>query len=324
MNLMLKGEMLIMIIDSHTHFWSEEMIGDDISGFFNVISEHRNLDREKFVDTSLSRLIQDMNEASIDKSVLLPIDFKFIFSTEQTIKEYNDLAADYFKRAPKRIIPFAGIDPRRGKEAVEEIRRCADMGFKGVKLWPQAGFAPDNKEFYHLYQTVSDLGLVVLIHTGFGPRMTYAKYCRPILIDNIAVDFPDITFIAAHAGPPWIDEALNVSEKNPNVYIDIAAWQLAYYKAPMALVQLLAKIKTIHGNFNKLLFGSDGPFIREICSQKKWVQIIKDIENFPVLNKNKKMNFVKKKLMKEMIGLKITYEDKQKILGLNAKRIFNL
>lgn len=321
---MLRGEILIMIIDSHAHFWTKEMIKGDIDEFFNVIIKQRGFSREEFIDASLPRLIKDMDEAGIDKTVILPIDFQFIFSTEHTIKEYNDLAADYFKREPERIIPFAGIDPRRGEEAIEEVKRCADMGFKGVKLWPQAGFAPDNRDFYPLYEAVSKLGLVVLIHTGFGPQGTYAKYCRPILIDNIAVDFPNITFIAAHVGPPWIDEALNVSAKNPNVYHDLAAWQIAHSKSPFAIAQLLSKIKLIHGNFDKVMLGSDWPFVREVCSQKQWVEIIKNIEKFPLLNDDTKMNFVKKKMMKAMIGLEMTSQDKEKILGHNAKRILNL
>jgi len=106
---------------------------------------------------------------------------------------------------PDRLIAFAGVDPRRGKAGVLELRRCVEeLGFRGLKLWTIAGFYPDEDAYYPLYAEAERLGITIMVHTGLGPGYSYLKTCRPVYTDKIAVDFRGVNFILAMpAIPGW-------------------------------------------------------------------------------------------------------------------------
>ena len=302
-----------MIIDAHCHFWSKDwflsMMGDKIEDMAKELGI-TNLDN--LADGSLDRLLQDMDNAGIDKTVILPTDAGFIFPERGfTFRDLNDKAGAYLKKAPDRIIAFAGIDPRRGPSGVDELKRCVEeMGFTGLKLWTVAGFAPDDISYYPLYETAARLGVNVLVHTGLGPSDTYLWSCQPIRVDRMAVDFREVNFIMAHAGNPWFDEALAVALKNPNVYLDLSALQPMALNFPFGLAQLLSQAKLMHMGVNKVLFGSDWPLFSEICPQKLWVDTIRNMSTPMPL---------------ELMGMPaLTEEDKEQILGLNAQRALKL
>ena len=302
--------MLFLIIDAHCHFWEEDLISDDFKGVLTAIAKQFNFDLALLLNANADRLIKEMDEAGIDKTVLLALDGEFIFSSKVTYKEYNDKLAEYINKYPNRFIGFAGIDPRRGKEAINELERCIqDLGFKGVKFWTLTGFYPDDLQFYPFYERVEQLGAVILCHTGMGPAGTYLKYCRPIYVDKVAVDFPKINFIMAHIGNPWTSEAIAVATKNPNVYFDISMWEVHLRFAPFAFFQTLIEAKMTCG-INKILFGTDWPLFTSILSLKEYVDGIKKMKLPPPM---------------KMMGFpEFTEEEKSKILGENAKKVLGL
>ena len=302
-----------MIIDAHCHFWKKEWIISMMGhGIEEWAKEMGITHLDNLTDGLLDRLLQEMDHAGIDKTVILPLDQGFIFTEKEfNFRDFNNLAGEYLKKAPDRIIAFAGIDPRRGKSGVEELKRCVEeMGFSGLKLWTVAGFAPDDVSYYALYEMAAKLGINILVHTGLGPSDTYLWPCQPVRVDRIAVDFREINFIMAHAGNPWLEEALTVALKNPNVYIDLSALQPLALNFPVGFAQLLSQAKLMHRGVSKVLFGSDWPLFSEICPQKIWVDIIRNMTQPVPL---------------EMMGLPaLTEEDKNQILGLNAKRALKL
>ncbi len=278
----------------------------------SVAAELHIQSSENVWNGSIERLIRDMDEAGIDKTVILPLDFEFLRSGgDFGFRAFNDLAGAYARKHPDRIVAFAGIDPRRGVAAVAELRRCVEeMGFRGIKLWTVTGFFPDEESYYPLYEEAARLGVNVLVHTGYGPGESYLRTCRPIHVDKIAVDFREINFILAHVGSPWVDEALAVALKNPNVYVDISAWQKVARDFPLGFAQALSMAKLMHGGSHKVLFGSDWPLFTEIYSQKGWVDAVRRLEHLPAL---------------QMMGLpEITEEDKAGILGANAQKALGL
>jgi len=236
-----------------------------------------------------------MEEAGIDKTVLLALDGHIAFTANLTYKDYNDYVANIINEYPDKFIGFAGIDPRRGKEAIQELERCVELGLKGLKLWPLTGFYPDDLKFYPFYKRVQELELPVLMHTGSGPPNTYIKYCQPIYVDKVAIDFPDMKIIMAHMGDPFTNQAISVASKNFNVYLDISAWEPVLKRVPAAFIQL---------------FGSDWPLFVSIFSLKDWVKGIRKLKMPPAL---------------KLMGLTdFTEEDKDKILGLNAAKVLGL
>ncbi len=178
------------------------------------------------------------------------------------------------------MIPFASIDPHKGKLGVREARRLIkDFGVKGFKFHPSAqGFLPNDKMAYPLYEVIAEHGLTALFHTGqtgvgsgmragFGIRL---KYSNPMYLDDVAVDFPDMTIIMAHPSFPWQEEALAVCQHKPNVYIDLSGWSPKYF--PPILVRYANSLIK-----NKVLFGSDYPVI----SPDRWMKDFEAIDIKP-------------------------------------------
>jgi predicted TIM-barrel fold metal-dependent hydrolase len=294
-------ELMRLIIDAHCHIWEEKLISKEQKENLYEVAQKFHYDQSLIINGTCDRLIREMDEAGIDKTVLLALDYG----------DHNDYVANILKEHPDRFIGFCGIDPRRGKEAIRELERCVEeLGFKGVKLWPLTGFYPDDAAFYPFYERVEELGVPILCHTGVSPPKTYMKYNRPIYVDKVAVDFPKIKFQMAHIGDPWMSEAIAVAAKNPNVYFDISAWEVAFKRVPFALFQTLAEAKMTCG-VEKILFGSDWPLFAPILSLKDWVEGIKTMK-LP-------MPF------KRMMGIpEFTEEEKKMILGGNAKKVLGL
>ena len=302
--------MIFLIIDAHCHIWDKDLASDELLDIIYEICKQYNFDPNQLIDGSAERLIKEMDEAGIDKTVILGLDYEYLFKGKISYKGYNDYVANLLKEYPDRLIGLAGIDPRRGKEAIQELERCVlDLGFKGVKLWPLTGFYPDDLKFYPFYERVEELGAIILCHTGEGPAKTYLKYCRPMYVDTVAVDFPKIKIYMAHIGRPWTGEAISVATKNPNVYIDISAWEPAFKIAPFAFFQTLIEAKLTCG-IDKILFGTDWPLFTPMVSLKEYVQGIKEMKLPPPM---------------KLMGLpEFTEEEKNKILGENAKKLFGL
>jgi predicted TIM-barrel fold metal-dependent hydrolase len=162
------------------------------------------------------------------------------------------------------LIPFASIDPHKGKRGVEEARRLIDEhGVRGFKFHPNAqAFFPNDRMAYPLYEVIEEAGLPALFHTGQsgigsglpGGGGIRLKYSNPMHVDDVAVDFPTLKIVLAHPSFPWQDEALAVAVHKPQVYIDLSGWSPKYF--PPQLIQ--------HANSllrDRMLFGTDYPFI---------------------------------------------------------------
>lgn len=175
-------------------------------------------------------------------------------------------------------IPFASIDPARGRMGVREARRLIrDFGVKGFKFHPIIqGFLPSDRDVYPLYEVIAEAKLPALFHTGqtgIGAGMPGGgglklKYGNPMYLDDVAADFPDLPIILAHPAVPWQEEQLSVALHKPNVYIDLSGWSPKYFEAK--LVQYANTLLK-----NKVLFGSDNPVILP----DRWMA---DFEKLPI------------------------------------------
>jgi uncharacterized protein len=182
-------------------------------------------------------------------------------------EEVAEVAAEY----ADTLIPFASVDPARGKMGAREARRLiADYGVQGFKFHPSVqGFYPNDRKAYVLYEAIAEAGLPALFHTGqtgagagmrggMGIRL---KYSNPMYLDDVAGDFPDMPIVLAHPSFPWQDEALAVATHKPNVYIDLSGWSPKYF--PPNLVQYANTLLK-----DRVLFGSDYP----VLTPDRWLE----------------------------------------------------
>jgi predicted TIM-barrel fold metal-dependent hydrolase len=162
------------------------------------------------------------------------------------------------------LIPFASIDPWRGKAGVREARKLVEQyGVRGFKFHPSIqAFFPNDPMAYPLYEAIEELQVPALFHsgqTGIGAGVPGGggirlKYSNPLHVDDVAADFPHLPIILAHPSFPWQDEALSVATHKHQVHIDLSGWSPKYF--PPNLVQYANSLLQ-----DRVLFGSDYPVL---------------------------------------------------------------
>jgi len=253
-------------------------------------------------------IVKDMDAAEIDKSVLLAIDWglaRYLGDLKLSVEEINKTYADAVKNHPQRLIAFAGIDPRRDK-AVELIERfLGEWGMRGIKFHTAAGFYPNDRVCYPIYEKALQYGVPVLLHTGEVLKPLYFKYCQPIYVQEVAMDFPDLPIILAHTGGCWYREAVAICNNSTNIYLDLSVWQprllrpLEFYRALRSLLDSIS--------WQRVLFGSDYPFLKLLVNQERWVKAFTEIPDS----------------VKER-GIQFKDEEIEGIMGGNAARLLGL
>jgi predicted TIM-barrel fold metal-dependent hydrolase len=169
------------------------------------------------------------------------------------------------------LIPFGSVDPLRGAEAVKQARRLVtEHGARGLKFHPSLqGFAPNDERFYPLWEEIQSLGVVALFHTGQtgigaglpGGRGIKLRLSDPMLIDDVAADFPHLSVILAHPSVPWADAAISMATHKANVHIDLSGWSPKYF--PPQLVRNANSLLQ-----DKVLFGTDFPLL----TAQRWLR----------------------------------------------------
>jgi uncharacterized protein len=191
----------------------------------------------------------------------------------------NDTVAEIVRRFPQQFIGFASVDPHKGDRAIAEIERSVrQLGLSGAKFHPGIQeFYPSDRQFYPLFEKIAELSIPALFHTGtsgLGASMpggggVKLDYTRPIHLDTLAADFPNLTIIGAHPSWPWEQEMIAILQHKPNVYNDLSGWSPKYI--PPALLREAA------GRINaKFLFGSDYPFI----TPDRWMRDFEALEGW--------------------------------------------
>ena len=248
----------IVAIDVHTHAEvSTRQPRDPCSIAFDetMANYFKSAPRPTIADTAASYRERKM------AAVIFTVDSEAEMGmTRMANEEVAEVAAEH----NDVLIPFASIDPHKGKMGVREARRMIeDYGVRGFKFHPSSqGFYPNDRMAYPLYEVIEAAGLPALFHTGqtgvgagapggMGVRL---KYSNPLYLDDVAADFPDLTIVMAHPSFPWQDEALSVATHKPKCYIDLSGWSPKYF--PANLVQYANSILK-----SRVLFGSDFPMI---------------------------------------------------------------
>lgn len=176
----------------------------------------------------------------------------------------NEEIAEAARANADLMIAFASIDPHKGVMGAREARRLIEEhGVRGFKFHPTVqGFQPYERFAWPLYEVIAEYQLPAIFHTGhsgIGSGMRAGGGLRvgnsnPMLLEDVAIDFPDMQIVMAHPSWPWQDEALSLCLHKPNIWIDLSGWSPRYF--PPQLVQYANTLLK-----ERILFGSDFPLI---------------------------------------------------------------
>jgi predicted TIM-barrel fold metal-dependent hydrolase len=243
----------VRVTDSHIHVqpWWEmrpEALALITRGRQDVDELHR-------IMKSPPDLLRRMDAEGVDRAVLVNYPSPDLMGFTERVNEY---VAQYCEAAPDRLIPMGGVHPRLTPDTAGEVRRAADMGVRALKVHPPH-MAVEPNAYLHgldalraLYEEAQRLKLPVMIHTGTsifpGAR---SRNGEPITVDDVAVDFPDLTIILAHGGRPlWMDQAFFLVRRFPKVWMDVSSIP------PKAILRYFPRLAEIA---DKVLYGSDWP-----------------------------------------------------------------
>jgi len=258
----------LQAIDIHTHMHTGDRARETPAGV---------RDGAKYFGTGQMEIGLDERAELYRSRHMMAVIFDVDYESAAGLRSNNDDIAAAVARYPDVFIGFGTVDPWKGVAAVREIRRCiSELGLKGMKFQQiTQHFDPSDRRFYPLYETIAEVGVPVVFHMGTtaigatspGGRGYRLKYGRPILIDDVAADFPELTIIGAHPGWPWHDELLAVARHKGNVYIDLSGWAPKYF--PPSVVQYANTLLQ-----DRVLFGTDFPML----TPDRW---LKEFEELP-------------------------------------------
>jgi len=306
--------MAMVVIDVHTHISKKGCIPNEITRVIardaarraGIAPEKITRDSEKhptLYQASPENLIKDMDEAGIDKSVLLTVDYGLapgLSKPKFSIEEYNKWVADAADQYPDRLIAFVGADPRR-KNAVEIFEKAVqEWGMKGLKLYPPCGFYPNEKIVTPLWEKANELEIPVMVHSGPSFPQLKMKYSEPIYLEDVLIRYPKLNIIVAHCGGvTWAEEVVGLRQLRDNVYADISGWQGMTYAAGKEYA--MQRLVYIYSNLrSRCLFGSDWPAFNFQVSHKDWVKTINSLENVETKLKMKLLGENAEKLLKPL------------------------
>ena len=185
------------------------------------------------------------------------------------------------------LIPFGSVDPLSSDALVRVGELIEDYGVRGFKFHPSLqGFEPNDRRFYPIYEAIAAAGVPALFHTGQtglgsalpGGHGIKLRYSDPMLLDDVAADFPELTIVMAHPAVPWVDAQIAIASHKANCYLDLSGWSPKYF--PPQLVRAIGRqLKT------KALFGTDHPYITLDRWRKDFDTLGIDVDVIPMILK---------------------------------------
>ena len=235
------------IIDFHTHYVRKELLNPTWLSFLESINPEFFAKMDDF-SKNPDQLITYLKTQGVRYAVVLPecapATSGFV-PTEEVIQ---------YCRGQEMLIPFTSMNPNVHSDLAGKLQFYVEnCGIKGLKLHPSYQFFyPNEARLYPLYAKAQELGIPIIFHIGSSIfKGTRLKYCDPIYLDDLAVDFPDLKIIMAHSGRGfWYDKCFSLSRLHQNVYMDITG---------LPPQNLLSYFPDLEKNSEKVVFGSDWP-----------------------------------------------------------------
>lgn len=188
---------------------------------------------------SIEEMLQKMDEAGVERVFITQCKMWSYWRKWMYMDTQLEDVLQYTERYPERFAGLAGYNPFRIRESLQEVETAVTRhGFKGVYVHIY-GFdiRIDDRKMYPLYAKCEELGVPVSLQVGHVLEAMPSEGARPIYLDRVACDFPQLKLIGAHTGWPWVDELLSVCYKWENIWLGIDAWMPKYL--PPQVVQFI-------------------------------------------------------------------------------------
>ena len=234
------------VLDFHTHPWRPADVAPATRDFVTRISPTVQAHGDSLSDVGFAAGL--LRAQGVSHAVLLP---EHCPATSGNVR--TETVLELCAQSDGFFLPFASVDPVSDEQPAALLERYLDAGARGLKLYPSYQFFyPNEPRAYPLYEVCAARGVPVLLHIGSsvipGTRL---KYCDPIHLDDVAVDFPTLPLVLAHGGRGyWYDACAFLARHHPNVYIDVTGLVPERLPSHFPALERLAP---------KLVFGSDWP-----------------------------------------------------------------
>jgi predicted TIM-barrel fold metal-dependent hydrolase len=244
-----------MIVDVHTHTPSHRELVPDGE---QIVNTAWRPDRPVRAATTWADHDTAQREGGVDVALVFNIATRAPGGAGVVVDlgRVNDSTAEFAAADPARRIGFCSVDPE-DPGAIDELERSrAQLGLRGIKLGPNyQDFEPLGAPARRVYGWAERHGWPIVFHQGTSPiRTAPLRYAHPLVMDEIAILFPELRVVMAHLGHPWQADTFAVIRKHPNVYADVSA---GFYR-PWSFYSAM-RLATEWGVLPKLLFGSDFP-----------------------------------------------------------------
>ena len=200
-----------------------------------------------------------MDRAGIARSLLIAVRAGDLNVRESFEIPYSRVA-EVCAAHPGRFSGLAGVDPFRGMQGLRDLEEAVrDHGFVGAHLYPHwFGLAPDHAKYYPYYAKCCELDIPIMMQVGhsliYSRNRRLPSVGRPICLDQVAIDFPELKLLGIHIGVPWTQEMISMAWKHENIFIGVDAYAPKHW--PPEIVHYL----DTYGR-SKVLFGTDWPVI---------------------------------------------------------------
>lgn len=258
-------------IDVHVHAEASCHDPEDpvMAEFFDAASTYFKIPRERPTLPEIAALYRSMEMAFC----LFTVDCESNLGARR-ISNYE--IADFAAANADVCIPFASIDPHKGRLGAREARDLVENhGVRGFKFHHiMQGIDPGDRVAWPIYEVIAEHSLPAIFHTGHsglgtgmrGGGGVRLKFGQPILVDDVAATFTDMKIILAHPSWPWTDESLSMALHKDNVFIDLSGWSPKYFP-PQVVRYANTQLR------DKMLFGSDFPVVHPA----KWLAAAQDV-----------------------------------------------
>ena len=246
-------------IDIVVNAFTPQEVENNQTGFDANFMAQVRMPEEMRGGVTIEDYLRKMDAAGIERSLLIAVRAGEPAWQGSFEIPYQQIA-QYCDAYPDRFSGLAGVDPTRGVEQLKELDHAVkELGFVGAHFYPHwFRMPPDSALCYPIYSRCEELDIPIMMQVGqnliYQKDVRLPSVAKPILLDQVAIDFPNLVLIGIHIGVPWTDEMIAMAWKHENIYIGIDAY------APKPLPASLKHYMNSYGS-HKVMFGSDWPVI---------------------------------------------------------------